>query len=399
MSSDLTLVIVASPFANMAPLYEVDPEADLLLLVPPRTTAFAPWDAAAAAAAASSSAVHKSAALASASGLRIKASSKHLALASRIFRNKLQFAGAKGSVQSDGRVHLGLAEGFEPRAVRIVLDAVHGRGRKVPKAVDLETLAQIALFVDRFQLGDAVEVYADRWIGGLEGSLPEAYTRDLVLWIYASFVFGRADVFKAVTKLAAARSNGPIRDLGLPIKEKIIRDIDAQRQELVSKSLTLVHGTLDRLTDSKVVCSKFYCDSFLLGQLMKTLRKSGVVWPRPAKPFAGVSHAEIADTVNSNVQFQWRSNSGSNGSGIGIWGVAVNGNGASVKASSRKRKSPVQQPITPESSPEPTQRPGNTFETHVCDAKKLVANFDELDVLEDGVKGLDLQSSLGYQLY
>ncbi|KAK3341944.1 hypothetical protein B0T25DRAFT_586023 [Lasiosphaeria hispida] len=408
MSSDLTLVVVASPFANMAPLYEVDPEADLLLLVPPRTTAFAPWDAAAAPltnGTSSSSAAqqqHKSAALASASGLRIKVSSKHLALASRVFKNKLQFAGAgKGgsTTQSDGRVHLSLAEGFEPKAVRIVLDAIHGRGRKVPKAVDLETLAQIALFVDRFQLGDAVEVYADRWIGNLEGSLPEAYSRDLVLWIYASYVFGRADVFKTVTKLAAARSDGPVRHLGLPIKEKIIRDIDAQRQELVGKSLTLVHGTLDNLTDSSVVCSRFHCDSFLLGQLIKTLRKSGVVWPRPAKPFAGVSHVDIADTVNSNVQFRWRNSSGNSESGIGIWGVAVNGNGASVKASSRKRKSPVQQPITPGSSPEPTQRPGITFETHVCDAKKLVTHFDELDVLEDGVKGLDLQSSLGYQLY
>ena len=87
---------------------------------------------------------------------------------SKPFRNKLHLATSKkGSVQSDGRTHLSLAAGFDPKAVTIALNAVHGRGSKVPKSVDLETLAKIAHFVDRFQLFETVEVYADRWVGGL----------------------------------------------------------------------------------------------------------------------------------------------------------------------------------------------------------------------------------------
>jgi len=219
------VVVVASPFANMSPIYEVDPDADVLLIVPPNTKPFAPWEESSLPNGVSSQ--KTSAALNSTSGLRIKASSKHLSLASRVFRNKLQYAtsGSKNSTQSDGRVHLSLADGFSPKAVSIVLNAIHTRGSKVPREVDLDTLAQIALFVDKLQLFDAVEVYADRWIAKLEDGISEAYDRDLVLWLYVSHVFRRAEVFRTVTKVAVAHSTGPLHDLGLPIREKIIRKI------------------------------------------------------------------------------------------------------------------------------------------------------------------------------
>lgn len=227
MSDSLHVVVVPSPFASLASLYEVDPDADALLIVPPSSQKFAPWDVATPPQHSQVNGIvskHSTAAAAPASrpGLRIKVSSKHLALSSKIFKNKLQFGASKAARQSDGRLHLQLAEGFDPKAVSIVLNTVHGRGSKVPKSVDLETLAQIALFVDRFQLFDAVEVYGDRWISKLEGNLPEAYNRDLILWIYVSHVFRNAEVFKAVSRTAVAGSDGPIKTLGLPIREKVI---------------------------------------------------------------------------------------------------------------------------------------------------------------------------------
>jgi len=224
MSDSLHVVVVPSPFASLASLYEVDPDADTLLIVPPSSQKFAPWDVATPPQHSRVSAVHSTAAAPPASrpGLRIKVSSKHLALSSKIFRNKLQYGASKAARQPDGRLHLQLAEGFDPKAVSIVLNTVHGRGSKVPKSIDLETLAQIALFVDRFQLFDAVEVYGDRWISKLEGNLPDAYNRDLILWIYISHVFRNAEVFKAVSRTAVAGSDGPIKTLGLPIRERII---------------------------------------------------------------------------------------------------------------------------------------------------------------------------------
>ncbi|KAK3986100.1 hypothetical protein QBC44DRAFT_297825 [Cladorrhinum sp. PSN332] len=401
MSDSLHVVVVASPFANLASLYEVDPDADALLIVPPSSQKFALWDVDSQQKSQVNGIVNKNSTAAappaSRPGLRIKVSSKHLALSSKTFKNKLQFGASKAAKQSDGRIHLQLAEGFDPKAVSIVLNAVHGRGAKVPKAVDLDTLAQIALFVDRFQLFDAVEVYGDRWISKLEDNLPQIYGRDLVLWIYISHVFRNAEVLKAVSQTAVTGSDGPIKTLGLPIRDKIIRDIDTQRQALVSEAISILHNTLDKLTSGTAVCTKYHCDSFLLGELIKTLRTSRLVWPRPEKPFNGFSFQSIVVAVSATFQSQGR-------------GLAVNGdlwsypgvtNGSRDKhASSNGRSSRVggKGPITPEASPEPVAR-GGYFDTHSCEARRLVGRLGELDALEDKVEGLDLEGSLGYRNY
>lgn len=67
-------------------------------------------------------------------------------------------------------------------------------------------------------------------------------------------------------------------------------------------------------------------------------------------------------------------------------------------------------PITPDSSPEPVSRSVsllgskggdslNTFENHVCEARRLVGRLGELDALEEGIVGLELASVLGFQRY
>ena len=160
-------------------------------------------------------------------GLRLKVSSKHLTLASKPFKNKLHSITSKHRIiQSDGRTHISLAAGFDPKAVTISLNIIHGRGSKVPKSVDLETLAKIAHFVDKFQLFETVEIYADRWIRNLweETALEDADQWGIVSWIYVSYVFRRGDIFKAATRAAAIHADGPIGGLGLPVREKIISE-------------------------------------------------------------------------------------------------------------------------------------------------------------------------------
>jgi hypothetical protein len=225
------VTVVASPLAALTPLYEVDPDADVLLIVPPSHQAYELQEKPRYVNGLGIHGINEingdhqpkhGAATAPQSGLRVKVSSRHLALASRVFHTKLQFASTDAVRQSDGRVHLQLASGFNANAVTIVMNAIHNRGSKVARTIDLETLAQIALLVDRFQLLDAVEVYAERWISSLANGIPNTYNKDLILWIYISHVFRQADICKTVRKTAAAHSPGPIQTLGLPIREKII---------------------------------------------------------------------------------------------------------------------------------------------------------------------------------
>lgn len=223
------VVLIPLPFAKPGPFYQVDPEADVLVIIPPKEQPSAPWGGE------DEDGFHGTKDALSQSGLQIKVSSKHLILASDIFKTKLRHFSRTTSLRPDGRIHLSVAQGFDARAAAIVLTAVHGKAFKTPKTVDLETLAQIAFFADKFQLVEAVSVYADRWISKLLSQLPETYNRKLILWIYISLVFSQAEAFEAATKVATVHSAGPIKSLGLPIGEGIIRRgislIETRQQE------------------------------------------------------------------------------------------------------------------------------------------------------------------------
>lgn len=371
-------------------LYEVDPDADTLIIIPTPSKSFAPWEETPPPSDASSVYAgilrgtsrppNTYASIASAPEVRLKVSSRHLGLASRHFRNKFRY---DNPVEADGRVHVTLG-GYDPKAVIVVMDAVHGRGRKVPRSVDLELLAKIAVFVDAFKFHEAVEVYAERWFEGLWGALPTKYGRDLVLWIYASYVFRQQEIFKKASNVAILQSNGPIRSLGLQLRDGLIREIDSQRQQLVRQALDVVYETVDALQVDETPCSRG-CDTFLLGALVKSLRRHNLMWPRPSKPFIGVSFVGISQSVGEAVSQLAQL----------VPGLSLNG-AANVKEVSRKRKTPNSEPkqtLTPDSSPELRA----TFGAHDCGVRDGLA--EKLDELEAGVAGLELESKLGYLLY
>ncbi|KAG8166178.1 hypothetical protein KVR01_004730 [Diaporthe batatas] len=371
-------------------LYEVDPDADTLIIIPTPSKSFAPWEETPPPSDASSVYAgilrgtsrppNTYASIASAPEVRVKVSSRHLGLASKHFRNKFRH---ENPVEADGRVHVTLG-GYDPKAVIVVMDAVHGRGRKVPRSVDLELLAKIAVFVDAFKFHEAVEVYAERWFEGLGGALPTKYGRDLVLWIYASYVFRQQDVFKRVSNVAILQSNGPIRSLGLQLRDGLIREIDRQRQQLVRQALDVVYKTIDSLQVDETPCPRG-CDTFLLGSLVKSLRRHDLTWPRPSRPFIGVSFVGISQSV------------GEAGSQLARLAPGLSLNGAAgVGGTSRKRKTPNSEPkqtLTPDSSPELRA----TLDAHDCGVGAGLA--DKLDELGAGVTGLELESRLGYLLY
>ena len=168
------------------------------------------------------------------SDLRIKASSKHLSLASRPLRNKLSTAnGNSPTVQFDGRVHLRI-EGYDPTAVTIVLNALHGKSSRIPKSLDLETIAKVASFVQAFQCHEAVEVYAERWLSQLKTAPPTQYTAETASWIFISYVFRQPDLFRAATRTAI--SQGPALAAGQSgrIPEKVTSMVANVHQEIHS---------------------------------------------------------------------------------------------------------------------------------------------------------------------
>ena len=65
--------------------------------------------------------------------------------------------------------------------MRILMDIIHGRTRRVPKTIDLDTLAKISVLVDCYDCVEVVEMVSDIWIKELEQSVPKTYCREAVL--------------------------------------------------------------------------------------------------------------------------------------------------------------------------------------------------------------------------
>jgi hypothetical protein len=159
--------------------------------------------------------------------LRLKVSSKHLCLASRRFQRMLtgQWIEAN-TVYDDGLRHVEI-EGFHPEAYRIVMNAIHGNYRQVPRQIDdLDLLAKLALVIDDLECHEAVEINFDYWISGCNAECRK-FDRDLFLWIFISSVFRQAEIFERATYTAIVKGTEPIPSLGLPIRDQVLREWSA----------------------------------------------------------------------------------------------------------------------------------------------------------------------------
>lgn len=149
------------------------------------------------------------------------------------------------------------------------------------------------------------------------------------------------------------------------------------------KALDVAHSAIDALQDDNLTCSQG-CDTFVLGALVKSLRRASLVWPHPVKPFPGVSFAQVVESID-HAQAQVAQF---------VPGLSLDGPG--INQLSRKRKSPNAKPgqaLTPDSSPEARA----IIDAHNCDARRTLAG--RLGDLEKEVEGLELESKFGYYLY
>ena len=87
----------------------------------------------------------------------------------------------------------------------------------VPRSLSLEMVAKVLEWVDDLDSYKQVGVFGDIWIRQLENSLPKEYGRDLILWIFISFVFRQPGLFKSATRTAILHSTDLFQTIDLPI--------------------------------------------------------------------------------------------------------------------------------------------------------------------------------------
>lgn len=156
---------------------------------------------------------------------RVQCSSKHLSLASPVFKAMLSSNFKESAVlRSTGTLNLPLPDD-DATPLLILLNIIHGQTKEIPLEIDLYMLTRIAIMVDKYRLQMAVKMMSRIWIDRLDDNKPPRWTENLRYWMFISWVFKRSIAFKSVTRIAERHSECRIdetAEFDLPIPCSIV---------------------------------------------------------------------------------------------------------------------------------------------------------------------------------
>ncbi|MCJ1462277.1 hypothetical protein MMC07_000877 [Pseudocyphellaria aurata] len=180
--------------------------------------------------------------------IRLQCSSKHLTLASSVFKAMLSGKFKESIVlRSVGTLELPLPDD-DPAALLILLNIIHGRTKEIPRQVDLHMLTQIAILVDKYRLQMVVGMASPNWMVRLKEEIVSSSMEALPRWILISWVFQYPTEFKLATERAekeGAIGIGRSGDIDLPIPHSIVDAIDRRRKDAIDKLISALHSILE----------------------------------------------------------------------------------------------------------------------------------------------------------
>ncbi|KAG6053395.1 hypothetical protein E4U17_004737 [Claviceps sp. LM77 group G4] len=256
--------------------------------------------------------------------VQFRLSSRHLALASPVFKTmlngSLKASGSSsgpcnGSAKTRAPLQVGpdcqlryelTATEWDAEDFLIVMTIVHGKNRQVPVSVDLETLGRISVIVDYYHLQEVVQVVFGLWIFQLRGKLPTTYGRDCVTWIFVSWVVSFTKVFEEMTKIAITTCEGGLGTIYLPFPPMLLSSLEQKRDHFIDEIFNILGNLCKDLWKGCRGCG-FECTSMLLDSLMKVMDENELY---------GVCSAEQAKSAVLSLESEmWKSyslhNSGS----------------------------------------------------------------------------------------
>ncbi|KAI8631555.1 hypothetical protein F5Y19DRAFT_424150 [Xylariaceae sp. FL1651] len=201
----------------------------------------------------------------------VRVSSAHMKLASQEFKKALAGDSKELRPKVDGRLHVDASD-WDEEALLIVLRVIHGQNRQVPKIVDLELLAKIAVIVDYYKCHEVFDAFAELWLRRLKDHLILLHKldRDLMLLLFVSWVFRWANEFKRATGIILRQSKGQLHTLGLPIPESITSALNTRRWKTLHTIGFVLEGLASRFRSEPPHCS-FECASMNLGALSRQM--------------------------------------------------------------------------------------------------------------------------------
>ncbi|KAH8597767.1 hypothetical protein B0O99DRAFT_684479 [Bisporella sp. PMI_857] len=228
--------------------------------------------------------------------ISMRVSSKHMALASEVFRAMLQPNTFKEGTElaTSATAEISLPDD-DPDAFLILLNIIHGQTRDIPRKVELLLLSKIAVLVDKYRLHKAVIFFSDTWVDAITSELQVCHDIDhLYHWIHVSYVFSREDEFNTATSYAIARSTASFGGVGmplLPIPACILEDIKTYRLRDISAIYQILHSSIEGLQGPENRCQRrdsglrADCDAMTLGSILRGCKALGLYQsPDPTYP-------------------------------------------------------------------------------------------------------------------
>ena len=157
--------------------------------------------------------------------IQLSVSSKHLTLASPVFKTLL-----RGGFSESKDLNKGLAAEVrlpedDPAALWLLLYIIHGQPKKALDWVDLSMLTEVAVLVDKYELHEATEVVTDTWFTIVEkaNSRVTCSLNQHLQLICVSWVFRKPRMFFQMTHLAMRYSDRDLAaegavDLPIPVE-------------------------------------------------------------------------------------------------------------------------------------------------------------------------------------
>ncbi|EXA51565.1 hypothetical protein FOQG_03548 [Fusarium oxysporum f. sp. raphani 54005] len=207
--------------------------------------------------------------------VRIRVSSKHLTFASKIFSAMLQGPWSEASsFPSRGSPRQVATSDWDAKALAIVLDAIHGRFRQIPKYINLVLLARIATIVDYYQCYESMELISTLWLSqqSVTQENSDLYTESSLLRLYVAWVFESDVLFTAVARRVLRYSKGlsefDLKELPVGGVFDVLNDKRTELIRRVLEGLDILQETL-RTEEECPGLGLSDCSSMLLGTLMR----------------------------------------------------------------------------------------------------------------------------------
>ncbi|KAM0304868.1 hypothetical protein ACHAPM_002985 [Fusarium culmorum] len=147
--------------------------------------------------------------------IEFRVSSRHLSLASPVFRAMLESEFKESHLNEQGLYEVQASE-WDAEALVILLDIIHGHHRDVPRRISAETLSHVAIIVDYYGCHEIMELVLTAWLTYL-GEPKDFVKQDPMRWLFISWVFKQELLFTVATEMLLMYENGKyVVDLPIP---------------------------------------------------------------------------------------------------------------------------------------------------------------------------------------